>query len=100
MSNEQWTTCNSTSTSRLGGGQTAPARHVLDQADDHRGPTGLVGRAESLARVAVEIFVEEHQVAPVRVLGPPGIVAVARAAAVGVGQKEAGQAPGQLVSGL
>src|SRR6058998_1365076 len=71
------------STSRLGGGQTARARHVLDQADDDRGPTGLVVRAESLARIAVEIFVEEHQVAPVRVFGPPGIVALTRAPAVG-----------------
>jgi hypothetical protein len=51
-----------------------------------------MARAESLAGVAVKIFVEEHKVAPVRITGETRVVAVARAASTSVGKKDAGKA--------
>src|SRR5947208_13055019 len=51
-----------------------------------------MARAESLAGFAVEIYVKEHKVAPVRVVGETRVAAVARAAPAGVGEKDAGKA--------
>jgi hypothetical protein len=51
-----------------------------------------MARAESLAGFAVKIFVKEHKVAPVRVVGEARVAAVARAAPAGVGEKDAGEA--------
>ena len=42
---------------------------VLDSGRRQRGPAGLVARAQAAAVVAVEVLVEQHQVAPVRILG-------------------------------
>ena len=38
---------------------------LLDQLRDERRPAGLVRRAQPLARIAVEVLVEEQVVAPV-----------------------------------
>jgi len=65
---------------------------VCDASDGQSGPTGLMARAESPAGVAVKIFVKEHKVAPVRVVGEARVAAVARAAPAGVGEKDAGKA--------
>jgi hypothetical protein len=65
---------------------------VCDASDGQSGPTGLMARAESLAGFAVKIFVKEHKVAPVRVVDEARVVAVARAASAGVGEKDAGEA--------
>src|SRR5580700_8000485 len=65
---------------------------VCDASDSQSGPTRLMARAESLAGFAVKIFVKEHKVAPVRVVDEAGVVAVARAASAGVGEKDAGEA--------
>ncbi len=65
---------------------------VCDASDGQSGPTGLMARAESLAGFAVKIFVKEHKVAPVRVVGEARVAAMARAAPAGVGEKDAGEA--------
>ena len=41
---------------------------LLDELGDQSGPTGLVARADPGAVVAVEVFVERDQIAPVRVV--------------------------------
>jgi hypothetical protein len=64
---------------------------VCDASDGQSGPTGLMARAESLAGFAVKIFVKQHKVAPVRVVGEARVAAVARAAPAGVGEKDAGE---------
>ena len=51
-----------------------------------------MARAESLAGFAVKIFVKEHKVAPVRVVGEARVAAVAWATPAGVGEKDAGEA--------
>src|SRR5690349_6856097 len=48
----------------------AGGEDVHDPRDD-AGPAGLVARAEARAVVAVEVFVEQDQVAPVRILLEP-----------------------------
>src|SRR5436190_2465361 len=69
----------------------AVARQVLQVTDDQRGPSGLMTGAQTFASLAVEIFVEQNQVAPVRVFGPARVVSVARTASGLVGQENAGQ---------
>src|SRR5689334_15597481 len=41
---------------------------LQDQIDDERRPPGLVGGAEPRSAVAVEVLVEEHEIAPVRIV--------------------------------
>ena len=65
---------------------------VCDASDGQSGPTGLMARAESLAGFAVKIFVKEHKVAPVTVVGEARVAGVARATPAGVGEKDAGEA--------
>ena len=60
----------------------------------------MMARPGPAARVAVKVFVEQRQVAPVRVLGVPRFAAVARAAAAGVGQEDFAQPPPQLLRRL
>src|SRR5437762_12366255 len=73
------------------------AREVFHLTDHQRGPAGLMAGAQSLAGFAVEIFVEQNQVAPVRVFGPVRVVAVARAASVFFGQENARQSARQFL---
>src|SRR5205823_3001608 len=54
----------------------ARARHLLDEAHHERGPARLVRRAEARAGVAVEVFVEQHQIAPVGIAREPLVAAV------------------------
>src|SRR5207244_1096449 len=54
----------------------AVARQVFQVTDDQRGPAGLMVRAQAFAGFAMEIFVEQNQVAPVRVSGPARVVPV------------------------
>ena len=61
---------------------------VAQEAGDQRRPAGLVAGAEAAAVVAVEVFVEQDQVAPVRVVGVAAVVAVAGPPAARVGQEE------------
>jgi hypothetical protein len=46
-------------------------------AEHQSRPTGLVACAQPLAGLAVEVFVEEHEVAPVRVVRETRIIPVA-----------------------
>jgi len=73
---------------------------VCDASDGQRGPTGLMACAESLAGFAVKIFVKEHKVAPVRIVGETRVAAVARAAPAGVGEKDAGEARAKFKGNL
>ena len=59
----------------------SPLRHIMQQIRHQRRPAGLVARAEAAAGVAVEVLVEQHQVAPVRIVGVARVVAVAGPAA-------------------
>jgi hypothetical protein len=59
-----------------------------------------MARAESLAGFAVKIFVKEHKIAPVRVVGEARVAAVARAAPAGVDEKDAGEARAKLKGDL
>src|SRR5437867_8577163 len=56
--------------------------------------------AQALAGFAVEIFVEQYQVPPMRVGGPARIVAMAGAAAAVVGKKNTRQPSRQLAVNL
>ena len=50
---------------------------VFNKSDREGGPTGLVTRAKSLAGIAMEILVEQDQVAPVGIIPPTRILAMA-----------------------
>jgi hypothetical protein len=54
-------------------------------------------RAQAAAGFAVEIFVEQDQVSPVRIASVFVDLAVTRSRAVFVRQKDAGQSPGKLL---
>ncbi len=56
--------------------------------------------AQAPAGFAVEVFVEQDQVAPVRVLGIAAVVAMTGAASVRVAQEEAGEPASQVVGDL
>src|SRR5688572_17141374 len=89
---------------RHGAGPLAELEHVverqhaahLDQAGDEAGPPGLMAGADAGAVVAVEVFVEQHVIAPVRIrlelFGP----AVDRPAAMLVAAERAAQAQPDL----
>jgi uncharacterized membrane protein YwzB len=49
--------------------------------NDEGGPSRLMARAQAAARIAVEVFVKQNQVAPVRVLGVAIVVAMTGALA-------------------
>jgi hypothetical protein len=70
---------------------------LLDQLGHQPGPAGLVAGAQPGARLAVEVLVEQHQVAPAGValqgLVPPGEGAPPRL----IREEEADQAPGEDV---
>jgi hypothetical protein len=59
-----------------------------------------MARAEALAGVAVEVFVEKHEVAPMCVGGEARVVAVARTATVAIGEEEARETRGEFVGYL
>src|SRR5215211_556056 len=58
---------------------------VLDAPQYQRGPAGLVAGPDSPAVIAMEVFVEQHQVLPVRVGGPARIGPMAGPPARAVG---------------
>ena len=59
-----------------------------EQSRDQRSPAGLVTGAHAAAVVAVEILVEEDQVAPMGIVREPVVTAVTRAMAIFVGNEE------------
>jgi hypothetical protein len=72
----------------------------LQQHGDQAGPAGLVAGAQAIAVIAMKIFIEQDQLAPVRVRQEQRLVAVERAAALLDAQEEADQAVGQVVGDL
>src|SRR5262249_56611425 len=80
-------------------GKSSLAALLQELGDDGR-PARLVSGAHAGAVVPVEVFVEQQQIAPVRILlellGAP----VDRPAAVGPAQEDAGQPPRQPVRHL
>src|SRR5882757_8585548 len=87
-------------TARLHGSGAPPAREVFDEADRQRGPAGLVARADAAAGLAVEVLVEQHQPAPVRILGEASFAGVAGTVPALARQKDAGQASRDLARSL
>jgi hypothetical protein len=67
---------------------------------DDAGPTGLVARAEAGPVVTVEIFVEQDQIAPVRVLLELPGSAIHRTPAILVSQEDAREAARDLLGHL
>src|SRR3982750_4095429 len=72
----------------------------MHRARDDSRPSGLMAGAEPRAVVAVEVFVEQQQVAPVRVLLELCRRAVDRPAAIRVLGEDAGQPPRNLLGHL
>src|SRR5258706_3119730 len=66
---------------------------LVDELRDDAGPTGLMARAQALAGVAVEILVEQDEIAPMRVGRKFGALAVDGAMTVLVLEEETDQAP-------
>src|SRR5512135_726150 len=75
----------------------ALCRQVLDVPDGEGRPPRLMAGPETPARVAVEIFMEQHEIAPVRIFRVAAILAVARATSLGVRKKEPRQPGAQLL---
>src|SRR6267142_1545009 len=82
--------------SLLGGG----GREQVHGARDDAGPSGLMARPEPRAVVAVEVFIEQDEVAPVRVLLELAGAAVHRPPAIRVAQEDVGQAARDLLGDL
>src|ERR1051325_6640720 len=57
---------------------------LLKQLRDESRPARLMARSDACTRVAVEVFVEEHEIPPVLVLAKPSFVTVDRPRAVAV----------------
>src|SRR6476659_35255 len=68
----------------------------LDQGCRQPGPSGLVTGADTGAVVAVEVLVEENQIAPVRVGLELFRAAIDRSLALLVSEKDLRESPGQL----
>src|SRR5262249_29491898 len=73
------------------------APKILKVTNDERGPTGLVARPQALAGLGVKVFIEQNEVAPVWIAGPPGVFAVARPSSVLVREEDARHTAGQLI---
>src|SRR5262249_43281281 len=72
----------------------------LQEAGDAPGPAGLVAGAEARPVVAVEVLVEQDQVAPVRVLLELPRSPVNRSPSISVSQEEVGEPTAYLLSHL
>src|SRR3954470_1575958 len=72
-----------------------PFAALFQQLGDDGGPSRLMAGSEALARVGVEILVEENQIAPVRVRLEARVGSIDRPAAIAA-QEDRGQPPRQL----
>ena len=77
-----------------------PAKHVFEESGNQGGPACLMARAHASPGVAVEVFIEEDEVASSRIRRVTPIVAVARAPTRRVGQEDAGQTAADLAGHL
>lgn len=80
----------------------APARWaaILQQSGHQRGPAGLMAGSEPLARVAVKILMEEHEIAPMRIGGETRVRSVTGAPTMLIASKESRQAGRQFARHL
>jgi hypothetical protein len=53
-------------------------RNRVQQIRRQRGPAGLMAGAQAAPRVSMKVLVEQHQVAPMRILSVSAIAAMAR----------------------
>src|SRR6185295_11665153 len=88
------------STGCPGRSSASPSCQVFDAAEREGGPARLMAGAEPAAGVAVEVLVEEHQVAPGRIVGVAPVVGVHRPAAGGVGEEDRREATGEVARHL
>src|SRR5262249_45104705 len=72
------------------------AGHILHEPDDEGGPARLMAGAEALAGVAMEVFVKQDQVPPMRILAPTRVLSVARAPPGRIGKEDRRQPPSQF----
>src|SRR5204863_6552190 len=73
-----------------------PYRHgslsgLLQELSDQAGPAGLMACADARAVVAVEVFVKQNEVAPVRIVMIAAVAAVHRTSAVFILEEDARQ---------
>ena len=78
-----------TNDERFGGTFAMNRLALAQQACDECGPTGLVGGTAASTGVAVEVFVEQDKVAPIRIGRVSSVLTVTRTASGGIGQEEA-----------
>src|SRR5512135_988635 len=76
----------------------ALCRQVLDVPDGEGRPPRLMAGPEAPARVAVEIFMEQHEIVPVRISRVAAVVAVAGPASAGIRKEDPRQPGAQLLS--
>src|SRR5215467_652417 len=65
-------------------------REHMHRPRDDSGPPGLVAGAETCAIVTMKIFIEQDEIAPVRVLLKPAVASVHRSSSIPVSKKNAG----------
>src|SRR5437773_283836 len=70
--------------------------NLLQQLRGERGPARLMARAETRAVLAVEIFEEEYEIAPVRIALKPIVVSVHRPRAGRILQEDVRKPPRQF----
>src|SRR5262245_3234480 len=75
-------------------------RLLLDTSNRQRRPARLVAGADAAAGVAVEVLVEQHEIAPVRIRRVARVVPVAGPPALRVGQEQRRQPARDLVRRL
>src|SRR5437660_12637290 len=73
---------------------------LVNERGDEARPSRLVRRAEAHAGVAVEVFVEEQEVAPVRVVLKFAVPAVHGPAAFAVAREDADESVGEAARNL
>ena len=69
-------------------------------AGDQRSPASLMASPQSLAMVAVKIFVKLNMIAPMRIVGVRMTLTQTRTKPVFVARKNSGQPPGQFMRHL
>ena len=73
---------------------------MLQQPYAQCSPSGLVTCAQPPAGVPVEIFVEQDQIAPVRVMRESRVISMEGPGAVFIGQEDARESAGKLLGDL
>src|SRR6516162_8345143 len=75
-------------------------REQMHDARDDAGPSGLMARAEAGAVVAVEVLVEQHEIAPVRIVLELFRSTVDGSSPFAVAQEDGGETSRELLGDL